>query len=155
MRSGHNTNIRHRGTLFHVQTEDSGLANPYLTTHLFHEGSILASEKQSYAEAVDEDGLDDVVKSKMEAQHVAMLKRLRAGSLDDEIEARLGSDIFAEAAEAERGGAATERAQTPTTQAPQQAPRRRGAPAPSADASLDEMVLDYLAERGPRSPGAR
>ena len=50
MQSGFNTNIRHRGVLFHVQTEDSGKANPHVITHLFHGGNIMASEKRDYSE---------------------------------------------------------------------------------------------------------
>ena len=50
MLSGFNTNFRHRGVLFHVQTEDSGRANPHVITHLFHGGNILASEKGTYSD---------------------------------------------------------------------------------------------------------
>ncbi len=155
MRSGFNTNVRHRGTLFHVQTEDSGRANPHVITHLFYEGTILASDKQSYAELVDNDEMADAVKQRMETQHLGMLERLRAGALDDEIEARLGDAIFQEVAEATDAGSThpeLEPAESAREAAPAP-PRRRKAPA--ADAPLDELVLDYLAERGPRPPGAR
>jgi hypothetical protein len=42
---GFNHNIRHRGVVFHVQTEDSGVDNPHLFTHLFHGGTILSTRK--------------------------------------------------------------------------------------------------------------
>src|SRR5262245_18055169 len=45
---GANTNVRHRGVTFHVQTEDSGRANPHVISHLYHHGTILASEKTEY-----------------------------------------------------------------------------------------------------------
>ncbi len=153
MRSGFNTNVRHRGTLFHVQTEDSGRANPHLITHLFFEGTILASDKQSYAELEDDEALAEAVKQRMETQHLGMLERLRAGALDDEIETRLGSDAFREAASADAGSTHPDLdADAPETSA--SPPRRRRSAAP-ADAPLDELVLDYLAERGPRPPGTR
>jgi len=39
---GFNHNIKHKGRIFHVQTEDSGPKNPHIITHLFVGGNILA-----------------------------------------------------------------------------------------------------------------
>ena len=46
---GYNTNIPYKGKVYHVQTEDSGIKNPVIITHLYFHGSILASKKISYA----------------------------------------------------------------------------------------------------------
>jgi hypothetical protein len=94
MLSGFNTNFRHRGVLFHVQTEDSGTANPHIVTHLFHGGNILASEKQTYADRLGSEQLEGVVRELMEAQHKAMLKRLKRGMHDPVILERLGPQAF-------------------------------------------------------------
>ncbi len=94
MLTGFNTNIRHRGVLFHVQSEDSGRDHPHVITHLFHGGNIMASEKSGYADRVDDSDLEGVVRAIMEAQHKAVLKRLRAGEFDDVIQARLGDEVF-------------------------------------------------------------
>ena len=32
---GFNNNVRHKGRLFHIQTEDSGVRHPHVITHLF------------------------------------------------------------------------------------------------------------------------
>jgi hypothetical protein len=90
MLTGFNTNILHRGVLFHVQSEDSGLAHPHIITHLYHGGTIIFSEKSSYASRVAEADLEEVVRGLMEGQHKAVLKRLRAGDFDDAIRERLG-----------------------------------------------------------------
>ena len=45
---GYNHNIRYNGRLYHVQTEDSGVNNPHIFTHLFHGGTILASHRSDY-----------------------------------------------------------------------------------------------------------
>ena len=82
MLSGFNTNMRHRGVLFHVQTEDSGEANPHVITHLFHGGNIMASEKREYGEHLAVDDLANVVKGLMEEQHKSMLRRLKSGECD-------------------------------------------------------------------------
>ena len=99
MLSGFNTNFRYRGVLFHVQTEDSGLGNPHVITHLFHGGNIMASEKRDYSDLLAEaggSGIEDAVKKLMEGQHKSMLKRLSRGEYDPTIEQRIGSDVFRE-----------------------------------------------------------
>ncbi len=94
MLSGFNTNIRHRGVLFHVQSEDSGRARPHVITHLYHGGTILSSEKSSYAELLDQPDLTSRVRELMEAQHKAVVEALRARKFDDLIRERLGESVF-------------------------------------------------------------
>jgi hypothetical protein len=83
---GYNHNVRYRGLVFHVQTEDSGVASPHLFTHLFHHGVIVSTRKLVY----DAGSAEDVIKSLMQAQHKAVLKDLRRGHYDDKIDAYLG-----------------------------------------------------------------
>lgn len=97
MLSGFNTNFRYRGVLFHVQTEDSGLENPHVITHLFHGGNIMASEKRDYSDLVASeasDALETAIRKMMEGQHKAMLKGLSRGEHDAVIEQRMGPDVF-------------------------------------------------------------
>ena len=97
MLSGFNTNFRYRGVLFHVQTEDSGLTNPHVITHLFHGGNIMASEKRDYSELIstkEGDELEDAIRKLMEGLHKAMLKQLSRGEHDSAIEQRMGPDVF-------------------------------------------------------------
>ena len=96
MLSGFNTNYRYRGVLFHVQTEDSGVSNPHVITHLVHGGNILASEKLDYAKSLDAKDLEDVVRDLMESQHKAMLKRLKRGGFDAVIRERVATSAFAD-----------------------------------------------------------
>ena len=82
---GYNTNVRHKGKLYHIQTEDSGVDHPHVITHLFADGGrIVASKKTSYAERVGEDRLQDVVKKLMQGQHKAMFIALRDGMYDED-----------------------------------------------------------------------
>lgn len=83
---GYNHNVRYRGRVFHVQTEDSGVGNPHVFTHLFHGGVIINTRKLDY----DPGSEEAVVKSLMQAQHKAMLKDLKAGKFEDKIVAYLG-----------------------------------------------------------------
>lgn len=101
MLSGFNTNFRYRGVLFHVQTEDSGLENPHVITHLFHGGNIMASQKSDYSTLLEqEEGIEAGIRKIMEGQHKTMLKQLSRGEHDVVISQRLGSDIFRSESEA-------------------------------------------------------
>jgi hypothetical protein len=79
---GYNHNIQFHGRVFHVQTEDSGMARARLFTHLFFEGTILASKKHEY----DADSPEDVVRLLMQRLHKAMIKELKEGVHDPRIE---------------------------------------------------------------------
>lgn len=80
---GFNHNIKHGGQIYHVQTEDSGVSNPHIITHLFVGGNILATKKTSYADIVNAENLQDIVKELMQEQHKAMLRNLINGVYDD------------------------------------------------------------------------
>ena len=157
MLSGFNTNIRHRSVLFHVQSEDSGRDHPHIITHLYHGGTILASEKSTYADRVDEENLPDIVKSLMESQHKAVLKRLTAGEFDALIRERLG-DVFGDPADTKAATRphtdATDSPAPPSGDPPAAAPARADESALEAgfgdgivsEKPLDEVILDYLVE---------
>jgi hypothetical protein len=80
---GFNNNIKFRDTVFHVQTEDSGLDAPHVITHLFADGGrVIKSHKRSYEEHVDRPDVAEYVRSLMKAQHLEMVMKLRDGSFD-------------------------------------------------------------------------
>lgn len=82
---GYNTNVRHKGKLYHIQTEDSGVHHPHIITHLFADGGrIVASKKTDYAQHVSTDNLHDVVKKLMQEQHKAMFIALRDCVYDED-----------------------------------------------------------------------
>lgn len=173
MLSGFNTNYRYRGVLFHVQTEDSGVQNPHVITHLFHGGNILASQKLDYRESLQAgNDLEAVVRGLMESQHKAMLDGLRSGARDAVILERLGPGAFGAAASAVGSDSPYGHDTTEPSEPPTLATLPDEMPAPSAVAPatavtpdspqtrshrpfgentvsekpLDEVVLEYLVE---------
>lgn len=80
--TGFNHNIKYKGRVYHVQTEDSGVNNPHIITHLFVGGNILASKKTSYADILNAESLAEVVRELMEEQHKEMLRNLINGVYD-------------------------------------------------------------------------
>jgi hypothetical protein len=83
---GFNHNVKYRGRIFHVQTEDSGPISPRIFTHLYFGGTILASKKHEY----DPTAPEDVVRALMQSQHKAILKELKGGRHETRIK-----DFFA------------------------------------------------------------
>ncbi|MBL8909525.1 MAG: hypothetical protein JNM17_02370 [Archangium sp.] len=81
--TGFNHNIKHKGKVYHVQTEDSGASNPHIITHLFVGGNILATKKASYTDIVKSPNLAELVRELMEEQHKQMLRNLINGSYDN------------------------------------------------------------------------
>src|SRR5438132_9697133 len=81
--TGFNHNIKHKAKVYHVQTEDSGVSNPHIITHLFVGGNILASKKTSYADILNAENLAEVVRELMEEQHKEMLRNLINGVYDN------------------------------------------------------------------------
>lgn len=80
---GFNNNIKFRDTVFHVQTEDSGLDSPHIITHLFADGGrIIKSHKRSYEHEVRRDDVAEYVRGLMKGQHLEMVMKLRDGSFD-------------------------------------------------------------------------
>lgn len=116
---GFNHNIMHKGRMYHIQTEDSGIKNPHIITHLFVGGNILSTKKTSYADILNSDHLEEVVREIMEEQHKSMLRELKRGVYDPP-EERAAASAVPEAA----------------------------APLAALDSEigLDEVILNYLAQ---------
>ncbi len=165
---GFNHNIKHKGKMYHIQTEDSGLENPHIITHLFVGGNILASKKTSYADIVGAENLAQVVRELMEEQHKEMLRNLINGVYDDidvaysqQAQAYQPGQIHADGRKVElkTGVAIPEKPAVPELPPEVLAARQEPAPVLRNDGaetlfgedlisekSLDEVILSYLAE---------
>lgn len=167
MITGSNTNIRHGGRLFHVQTEDSGRRNPHVISHLYSAGTILASEKTDYSDLLDleSETLAKDVRALIEEQHKEMLRRLKRGDYDSVIAQRIGGESPGSSGTEPTPPAGTARETVPSLEA---APSPDAESAPSAvdfataeplpagrafgdgivsKKPLDEVILEYLVEK--------
>ncbi|RMG19866.1 MAG: hypothetical protein D6729_04180 [Deltaproteobacteria bacterium] len=167
MVTGFNHNIKHRGQVFHVQTEDSGVDTPHIITHLFLGGNILASKKTSYADIVHAENLTEVVRALMEEQHKEMLRNLINGAYDEVIE-RYGAKVWQPGAVEADGNAApppplnTSPAPPPAAVAKAEAATIRKAPPPKAPAAPvappvqeNRRVTPEAAAQAAQRPSAR
>ncbi len=80
---GFNHNVNYKGEVFHVQTEDSGISLPNITTLLYKGGVILCSKKTSYADILKMSDLETVVEELMKEQHKEVMRRLKSGEFDE------------------------------------------------------------------------
>jgi hypothetical protein len=156
---GFNHNIRYKGEVFHVQTEDSGKANPHIITLLYRGGTILASAKTSYADIIKVEQLEQVVESIMKEQHKDMMRRLKAGEFDlrafpngvpeggqAPAEPVPGAAQAGQAAAEPLPGQAAQppTAGNPASSGPPTGSNPSSSPASPTKRSLDEVILDYL-----------
>ncbi|MBI5511130.1 MAG: hypothetical protein HY903_20400 [Deltaproteobacteria bacterium] len=88
MLPGYNHNIRYKNGVFHIQTEDSGVQNPHIITHVFCGGNIVESRKTSYADIVNSERLNEMLVDLMQDQHKSMLKDLISGRMDAKVTER-------------------------------------------------------------------
>ncbi len=124
---GYNTNVPYKGQQYHVQTEDSGLANPFIVTLLYHKGEILRSARTSYAHIIGHPDFETELRELMKTQHREMIKYLITGKSDVE-----QGGIAADSAEGHAGN-------TAETANPEKAQKRVK--------SLDDILLEHIAKK--------
>lgn len=87
MITGYNTDVRHGEVVFHVQTEDKGVSNPYIESLVYVGGQVLASKRASYAEMIAEGKEEKDIVALMDHQHRTMIAAIRHGKLDGKLAA--------------------------------------------------------------------
>jgi hypothetical protein len=85
MITGYNTDVRHGEVVFHVQTEDKGVSNPYIESLVYVGGQVLASKRASYAEMIAEGKEEKDIVALMDHQHRTMIAAIRHGKLDGKL----------------------------------------------------------------------
>lgn len=83
MQLGFNNNVKYKGAAYHLQTEDSGLDNPHIISHVFADGGrVIKSHKRVYAAEVLRDDIAVYVRDLMKSQHLELAWMLKEGLLD-------------------------------------------------------------------------
>jgi len=130
--TGFNTDIKHNEKVYHVQTEDKGVGNPYIESLVYVGGEILASKKTSYAEQL-KTGVDDKwIGGLMEQQHRTMIAAIKRGRFDQPADTTKASP----------------RPSMPTLTQDSGVVFEEAAAAPVAideEKTLDQVIIDYLA----------
>jgi hypothetical protein len=81
--TGFNTDVKHETKVFHVQTEDRGIANPVVESLVYVGGEILLSKKSPYKDLITGDRVDEkALREMMDLQHRRVIEAVRRGRLD-------------------------------------------------------------------------
>lgn len=134
MITGYNTDIRYKEKVFHVQTEDKGLANPCIETVVYFGGQVMAAKRASYADLLQEGKGNDAISGRMDHQHRMMIAAIRSGKLDGKLRDVLGPATPSDETRAADGRAAAAPAGATLLD---QARDDHGP-------TLDQVILDYL-----------
>ena len=127
MITGFNTDIKHNEKVYHIQTEDKGLQNPYIESLVYDGGEILASKKTSYAEQATA-GVDEKwIGSLMEQQHRTMIAAIKRGRFDTSDTSRMSRPTMS--------------APAPVGVPPVELPPL----VIDEERTLDQVIIDYLA----------
>src|SRR5262245_42701008 len=78
-----NTDVQYVGRVFHVQTEDRGLANPVIESLVYTGGEIITSRRTGYADLAQSPEHSDLeLARRMEAQHQTIIREILSGRFD-------------------------------------------------------------------------
>jgi hypothetical protein len=139
MITGYNTDIRHGGVVFHVQTEDKGVGNPTIESLIYVGGQVLAAKRGSYAELLSAGKGEPEIQAMMDHQHRVMIAAIKGGKFDEK-------------AGIAPTPAASGAAPAPARSAPPPSgPRQleditilRSASISESERTLDQVILEYL-----------
>lgn len=132
---GYNTNVPYKGNLYHVQTEDSGIKNPVITTLLYIKGTILSSKKISYAHIASGPDYKVKVRELMKEQHKAMMKELISGKHTGDAPENKPADAPPETSAEGKTEEHSEQAKDPDNKS-------------QISKSLDDILLDFIINKG-------
>jgi hypothetical protein len=169
MLTGYNTDIKHEGVIYHVQTEDGGTENPVIVSLVYQGGRILVSKKTSYAQLLGTDGFMSKLRDLLERQHKTMIKAILTGNLvadgarlpspgpqKSEAQEQYAPDSkptpepppspAPAARQAPPGPISQPASDKPPLEVPSKpATKAAAAPDTSAEKNLDQVILEYLA----------
>ena len=83
MITGFNTDIEHEGVVYHVQTEDKGLATPLILSLVYSGGEILASKRSPYSDLIAVGYDEEVLSERLKHQHRLICAAITAGRIQE------------------------------------------------------------------------
>ena len=83
MITGFNTDVEHKGVVYHVQTEDKGLDSPLILSLVYVGGTILASKRTPYHDLISSGFDEDKLAERLQRQHKLICAAIHAGRIED------------------------------------------------------------------------
>ena len=83
MITGFNTDIKHGGVTYHVQTEDKGLETPLILSLVYVGGAIIASKRSLYNDLIEVGFDEQVLTERLQRQHTLSCAAIKAGRVEE------------------------------------------------------------------------
>jgi hypothetical protein len=142
MITGYNTDVPHADVVFHVQTEDKGIASAFIESLVYVGGQVLAKKRTSYKSALEAgEGKKQIVEL-MDQQHRLTIAEIQSGKYDNQVPgAKAAQSSMSAEVLPEQPTAAPE---VEVEHMPPLDPTRR-VDAPGGESpTLDQIIMDYL-----------
>jgi hypothetical protein len=81
--TGFNTDIEHDGVVYHVQTEDKGLASPLILSLVYSGGAVLASKRSPYHDLIIAGFDEEKLSERLRRQHRLICAAISAGRIEE------------------------------------------------------------------------
>jgi hypothetical protein len=79
---GHNTDVKARDSVYHVQTEDRGTANALIDTTVYCRGRVLHRRTNNYIDLLPLDhAREELLRKRIDDQHRHVTEEIRSGAL--------------------------------------------------------------------------
>jgi hypothetical protein len=86
MLSGFNHNLKYKGKIYHIQTEDGGRENPMIITHIFLGGVILSTVRMPYDDLLSRPDWEESLRERMKVQHLDEIRNLFSGVFESQVQ---------------------------------------------------------------------
>ena len=80
--AGFNTEVKHKGAVFHVQTQDAGPGGRCVESAIYKSGKVISTRKSDYTPFLASPELRDKVDRLMADQHAAIIRDIHDGKFD-------------------------------------------------------------------------
>ena len=142
MITGYNTDVNHSDLVFHVQTEDKGLASAFIESLVYVGGQVLAKKRTSYKRAIEAGEGKEQIVALMDRQHRLTIAEIQSGKYDHQVpgaQAAVSSMSPEQLLEAPTSAPDVEVEELPSGQTSRQVDST-GAERPT----LDQIIMEYL-----------
>ncbi|HJQ32738.1 MAG TPA: hypothetical protein VJ866_11180 [Pyrinomonadaceae bacterium] len=134
MITGFNTDIKHGGTTYHVQTEDKGLDSPLILSLVYVGGAIIAAKRTPYEDLLAKGFDEKVLTERLQRQHKLICAAIKQGRVNELKKMNAPNGGAKAEADAAKEAAAPEPAPDAAAKASGQR-KKKSEPSPSAEAT--------------------
>ena len=142
MITGYNTDVPHSDVVFHVQTEDKGIASAFIESLVYVGGQVLAKKRTSYKSALDAGEGKKRIVEMMDQQHRLTIAEIQSGKYDSQVPGGKAAESSMSAEEFLKDPKVAPEVEVehlPTTE-----PTRQVTTSEAESPTLDQIIMDYL-----------